>query len=347
MRAVVVTPGEAAGVRVAEIPEPADRDDEVLVEGLAVGVCGTDREIAAGEYGRAPSGDDYLVVGHESLGRVVEAPADAGLTPGDLVVGIVRRPDPVPCPNCRVGEWDMCRNGRYTERGIVGLHGYAAERYRVPPEFAVRIDDALERVGVLLEPTSVVAKAWEHIERIGRRTHWEPQTVAVTGAGTIGLLAAMLGKQRDLDVHVFDVVEHGPKPDLVRALGAAYHTSSLGDVGLEPDIILECSGVPAVVFEALSESGRDGVVCLVGVSPTGRTLTVDVGAVGREIVLENDAVFGSVNANRRHYDRAALALAGTDHEWLTRLITRTVPLDSAAEALDPVDDDIKVVIELR
>ena len=345
VRALVVTPGRAGSARIADVAEPPEADGDVLVETLAIGICGTDLEIAAGDYGEAPAGDDHLVLGHESLGRVLEAPDGAGLHAGDLVVGIVRRPDPVPCPSCAVGEWDMCRNGRYTERGIKGRHGYAAERFGIEPEYAVRVDPHLERVAVLLEPTSVVAKAWDHIARIGGRSRWEPRTAAVTGAGPIGLLAALLGVQRGLEVHVHDVVEDGLKPDLVRDLGAAYHSSPLGEVGLEPDVVVECSGVPSVVVEAMQHSGRDGVVCLTGVSPEGRTMTLDPGAIAREIVLQNDAVFGSVNANRRHYEAAVQALAAADTEWLARLITRRVGVDDAGSALERRPDDVKVVLD--
>ena len=151
------------------------------------------------------------MLGHESLGRVRECPAGSGLSPGDLVVGIVRRPDPVPCACCARGEWDFCRNGRYTERGIKEIHGYGSERWRVEPEFAVRIDPGLEDVGVLLEPTSVVAKAWEQIERIGGRACFDARRVLVTGAGPIGLLAALLAVQRGYEVHVLDRVDRGPE----------------------------------------------------------------------------------------------------------------------------------------
>ena len=345
MRALTVQPGQAGSASVTEVPEPPAADGPLLVETLAVGICGTDLEIAAGEYGEAPPGDDLLVLGHESLGRVAEAPDDSGFASGDLVVGIVRRPDPVPCSSCAVGEWDMCRNGRYTERGIEGLHGYASERYRISPDFAVKLPPELERIGVLLEPTSVVAKAWDHIERIGHRVHWEPRTVAVTGAGPIGLLAALLGVQRGLEVHVLDVVEHGIKPRLTAALGAEYHTKPIAEIGLAPDVIVECSGVPSVVVDVLYQSGHDGIVCLTGVSPTGRNVTLDAGALGREIVLQNDAVFGSVNANRAHYERAAQALADADAGWLQQLVTRRVPLDSFAAALERQGEDVKVVLE--
>src|SRR5918911_5447100 len=174
MRAVTVIPGAAGSARLDDVPEPGPELGSVLVESLAVGVCGTDNEITGGLYGWAPPGRERLILGHESLGRVLEAPAGSGLAPGDLVVGIVRRPDPVPCASCAAGEWDMCRNGRYTERGIKERDGYGSERFRIRPEFAVKVDPALGRLGVLLEPASVVAKAWEHIERIGSRARWVP-----------------------------------------------------------------------------------------------------------------------------------------------------------------------------
>src|SRR5205823_5056737 len=140
MRALTVTPLQSGSARLVEVADPVRGEGEVLVETLFVGVCGTDLEIVSGEYGWAPPGEDRLILGHESLGRVVEAPREAGLEPGDLVVGIVRRPDPEPCSSCAVGEWDMCRNGRYTERGIKELHGYCSERYVIEAQYAVKID---------------------------------------------------------------------------------------------------------------------------------------------------------------------------------------------------------------
>src|SRR5215207_10013840 len=205
MRAITVCPGIANSARLDEVPEPPPADGAVLVRALALGVCGTDREILSGAYGLAPAGESRLVLGHESLGEVEAAPAGCGVAAGDLVVGIVRRPDPVPCSACGAGEWDMCRNGRYTERGIKERHGFGAERFRIEPEFAIKIDPSLGILGVLLEPASILAKAWDHTERIGRRAQvWEPKTLLVTGAGPVGLLAALIGVQRGLDVHVLD-----------------------------------------------------------------------------------------------------------------------------------------------
>ncbi|MDQ2726576.1 MAG: glucose 1-dehydrogenase [Actinomycetota bacterium] len=344
MRAVTVLPLQKGSVALTDLPEPDPADGPVLVRTRAVGVCGTDLEIINGEYGWAPPGEDRLAIGHESLGEVLEAPGGSGLEAGDLVVAIVRRPDPVPCPNCAVGEWDMCRNGRYTEWGIKEHHGYARERYRITEDFVVKVDASLGDLGVLLEPTTVVAKAWDHIERIGSRATWTPKKVLVTGAGPIGLLAALLGVQRGLEVHVLDQVTEGLKPDLVAALGATYHHGSVADAAVEADIVLECTGVGQLIFDVMDTSATDGIVCLTGVSSGGRSLPVDAGLLNRRLVLGNDVVFGSVNANRRHYEAGAKALAEADREWLARLVTRRVPLSSWQDAYQRQPGDVKVVL---
>ncbi|MGC3000226.1 glucose 1-dehydrogenase [Streptomyces sp. G35A] len=349
MRALIVQPGRRGSLDVRRLPDPPPAGRELLVRGLAVGVCGTDREIVGGAYGWAPPGRDWLVLGHESLGRVEHAPAGSGFSVGDLVAGVVRRPDPVPCGACAHGEFDMCRNGRYCERGIKELDGYAAQLWCVEPEYAVRLQPHLETVGVLMEPASVVAKAWEQVERVGGRSWFEPQRVLVTGAGPIGLLAALLGTQRGLDVHVLDRVDSGPKPLLVRDLGATYHTDDAEKVIEEvcPDIIIEATGADALVLASLTGTASYGVVCLTGVSPAGRRIGVDAGSINREIVLQNDAVVGSVNANQHHFRQAADALATADRNWLERLITRRVPLTHAAEAFEDQPDDVKVVIDMH
>ena len=345
MRAITVIPGKADTARLDAVPMPDPSYGSILVRTLALGICGTDVEICAGDYGWAPEGEERLILGHESLGVVQDAPPDCGFAKGDLVVGIVRRPDPVPCPNCAVGEWDMCRNGQYTERGIKSRHGYGAEFFRIEPEFAVKLDPALGALGVLLEPATVLAKAWEHIERIGARAHFAPRTVLITGAGPIGLLAAMMGVQRGLDVHVLDRVEDGPKPELVKRLGAHYHTGPIADLGLSIDIALECTGASEQVFDLIGHTAAGSIVCLAGVSAGGHLVKIDGGIVNRTLVLENDVVFGTVNANKRHYDLGAAALAKADQAWLAGLITRRVPLIQFQDALKRHADDIKVVIE--
>jgi glucose 1-dehydrogenase len=347
MRALTVQPGKAGSLAVTDVPEPSAGPGELLVEGLALGICGTDREISRGEYGQAAPGRDLLVLGHESLGRVRTAPEGSGFAAGDLVVGVVRRPDPVPCGACAHGEFDMCRNGRYTERGIAGIDGYGSPLWTVEPEYAVRLDAGLERTGMLMEPTSVVAKAWEQVEKVGERAWFDPQRALITGAGPIGLLAALLSVQRGLDTHVLDVVADGPKPELVRALGATYHHDGVEAAVANgaPDVIIEATGVSSVVLAAMQHNAPYGIVCLTGVSSKGRTVEVDAGGLNRSIVLENDAVIGSVNANHRHFRQAAGALARADVDWLERLVSRRVPLELAAEAFEPHDDDVKVVLE--
>ncbi len=347
MRALTVAPGTANSAQVDDVPEPPRSDGAVLVRALALGVCGTDREIVSGAYGWAPPGERRLVIGHESFGEVQEAPAGCGVKAGDRVVGFVRRPDPVPCPACAAGEWDMCRNGRYTERGIKERNGYGAEFFRVEPEFLVKVDRALGDAGVLVEPTSVVAKAWDHTERIGKRSRsWRPQTLLVTGAGPIGLLAALLGAQRGLDVHVLDHHDSLEKRRLVQALGGTFYLGAItGIESLEPDIVMECTGAPSVVRGVLGRTASSGIVCLVGVSSPGHALDVDVGGFNRAMVLDNGTVFGSVNANRQHYEDAVAALRRADCAWLSSLITRRVPVAQWTQALEAEPDDTKVVVD--
>ena len=237
------SPGGKAPSRSPTCRSRRPDDGPILVQTQAIGICGTDLEIISGDYGSAPPGQDRLIIGHESLGRVAEAAPGTGFGAGDLVVGIVRRRDPVPCPACAAGDWDMCMNGRYTERGIKARHGYASERYRIHPEYLVAVDPALGTLGVLLEPTTVVAKAWDHIEKIGRRAAWAPEKVLITGAGPIGLLAALLATQRGYQTYVLDRVTEGRKPEMVRRLGATYfHSGDLGEAAAEADIVIECTG---------------------------------------------------------------------------------------------------------
>ena len=345
MKAITIEPKVVGSARLEEVPEPDEHDGSVLVEAIAVGVCGTDAEMVHGKYGWAPPGKTRLVLGHESLGRVLDPGASRTLKQGDLVVGIVRRPDPVPCPNCAVGEWDMCRNGQYTERGIKQIDGFMSERWRVEPEYVVRIDSTLGLLGVLLEPTTVVAKAWEQIALVGQRAFWEPRTVLITGAGPIGLLAAMIGMQRGLEVHVMDIVETGPKPDLVRALGATYHAGNVESTGLEPDVIIECTGVGQVIADAIHYVGPGGVVCLTGVGTGGRTSGLTTADVAAEMVLQNNVVVGTVNANRRHWYKGVEALVRADRDWLGRLITRRERPENFSRALERQPDDVKVVLQ--
>jgi threonine dehydrogenase-like Zn-dependent dehydrogenase len=316
LKAITVLPHTPGSASLDDIPEPDPRDGSVLVEAIAVGVCGTDVEIVEGKYGWAPPGKARLVLGHESLGRVIDPGTASAFREGDLVVGIVRRPDPVPCSNCAVGEWDMCRNGKYTERGIKELDGFMSERWRIEPEYAMKIDSSLGLLGVLLEPATVVTKAWEQVQMISQRAFWEGRKVLVTGAGPIGLLAALVGQQHGFEVHVLDRVNSGAKPDLVRALGATYHAGGVAAIGFQPDVIVECTGV-------------------------GQS-TADIAAT---MVLQNNVIVGSVNANKRHWYKAGQVLARADATWLARLLSRREKPEAFINALHRQPDDIKVVIQ--
>ena len=338
MRAMTVIPGQPGSAELTELPDPEPSEGELLVEPLYLGVCGTDREILEGAHGEPPPGHDRLVLGHELLGRVRDT--------GELVAGIVRRPDPVPCVCCAKGEWDMCRNGQYTERGIKALDGYGAELVTLEADFAIPIPAELGTLGVLTEPASILAKAWEQIDRISTRACSAHERALIIGAGPIGLLGALMGAQRGLELHVLDRATDGAKPEAVHALGGRYHTGDVTDVAeeIQPDIVVECTGVAELVAGAMQHTAPGAIVCLAGVA-SSRTLSVDVGALNNELVLENDVVFGSVNANRRHFDQAVKSLTDADQDWLRRLITRTVPLDRWTQALEKGDDDIKVLVE--
>ena len=339
-----MVPGDPESLQLDEMADPEPGPGELLVEMVVAGICGTDYEILEGDLGYPAPGRDRLVLGHEALGRVLTAPPGSGFAPGDLVAPIVRRPDPVPCANCAVGEWDMCRNGRFTEAGIRGLDGYTAEKLPLPVEFAVKVSSDLGHFGVLVEPASVVAKAWEHIIHLGSRGQWEPERVLVTGAGPIGLLATFFATRLGGEVHVLDRARDGPKPDLVRQLGAVYHQDGPESVGEEYDVVVECTGDADLMVAVAGVTKPNGMVCLAGVTDEGHQVTV-TSDIARDMVLENRVVFGTVNANRRHYEEAARVLAQADGSWLGRLVNRRVSLDDWKEAYARQPDDVKTVID--
>ena len=345
MRAITILPRQPGSVALTDVPEPEPAEGSLLVRALQLGVCGTDFELIAGNYGWAPENHTHLILGHESLGEVEQAPPGSGFNKGDLVLGLVRRPDPEPCAACAQGEYDMCSNGRYTERGIKEKHGFGAERWRIEPGFAIKLEAGIRDVGVLIEPASVLAKAWEHIERIGRRAFWRPRSLLVTGAGPIGLLAALMGRQRGFAVHVLDQVEDGPKPGLVESLGAKYYTGNIQRLGLTPDIVIECTGAASVMRDCLADLASSGIFCAVGSSAHAQDAVLNVSLLNRSMVLGNTVAFGVVNANRRQHEQAAEALRRADRSWLSQLITRREPLTNWRAAFQRQPGDVKVVID--
>jgi threonine dehydrogenase-like Zn-dependent dehydrogenase len=239
---------------------------------------------------------------------------------------------------CAADEWDMCRTADFVELGIKERHGSAASASR-RPAFAVRLAPALGDLGVLLEPTSVLAKAFEHAERVGARAWFEPRVALITGAGPIGLLAALLAQQRGLETHVVDLVTEGAKPRLVADLGAQYHSTPVAEPALAPDIVIECTGVGEVVIDATHLAAPGAVVVLTGISHSERLGELQLDALKKDLVLGNKVVFGTVNAARRHYDQAANALAAADPDWLGRLITRRLAVPDWPAALETRPED--------
>ncbi|RMI42837.1 theronine dehydrogenase [Actinomadura harenae] len=337
----VYTAGAGRGPELADVPEPSADGGDLLVESLVLGVCGTDREIAEHGLPAAPPGRDWAVLGHESLGRVLEAPAGSGFTPGDLVVGIVRRPDPVPCRFCATQRPDLCENGRYTERGIKGLDGFGAERFTLAPEYAVRVAADLGRAAVLVEPASVAVKAWEQADHAAGRP---AERVLVLGAGPIGLLCALLGVQRGLEVHVVDRVESGPKPRQTKALGAAYRTRTQDLTG-GFDRVLECTGT--LLEEAIGLTAPAGAACLVGGGDPRSSAALNAGALSQELLAWNKALIGTVNASRGHFRTAHTLLRAADHTWLEGLLTQSVPVEAWPTALSPSPEAIKSIIHFH
>lgn len=352
MRALVVTPKEKGSGRVIDVPEE-DRPGDVAFRTLAVGICGTDVEISQGIYGEAPPGSDYLILGHEALGVVETVPAGAQLKPGDLVVPVVRRPCGQ-CHPCAVGQWDMCLTGNYTERGIKGRHGFLSERVREREAFLVKLPPGLEKTGVLVEPTSVVAKAVRQVELAQNRLPWEPRRAAVMGAGPIGLLATLLLTQKGLQVAVMDLAApDSKKAQAVRALGAEFIPSpktahDRQEIG-EFDLIVEATGFSPLLFEAVGHLRRNGCLVLTGVTGGHHRVTVDSDVLNQSLVLENHLILGSVNASMQDYRTAVAALsrAESDHPgWAASLITRRVPLRDFQSGFLRQEDDIKVVVDL-
>lgn len=332
----------------------------MLVRVLCCGVDGTDKEINAGDYGKAPEGCSFLVTGHENFGQV-EAVGDrvTELRPGDFVVATVRRPGSSRYD--RIGTYDMTTDDEYFERGINLRHGFLTEYYVDDPEYIVKIPDGLKNVGVIVEPLSVAEKGIIQAYEIQRRLRvWRPRKAVVLGTGTIGLLATMILRLRGLEVTTFGQT---PRPylnaDLVEALGARY--LSTRDVPLceaaaasEPfDIIFEATGYSPLVFEAMEALGKNGVLVLASVTGGDRRVEVPADKINLGFVLGNKVVVGTVNANREYFEAAVrdLALAGAQFPgWTARLLTHPVKgLENYGQLIDTLINArgaIKVFLEI-
>ncbi len=361
MQALVVSP-PAPGVTLREMPEPEMSAESLLVEVLECGICGTDRDIVAGKYGTPPPGSKELILGHENLGQVREVGSRvSGFSVGDLVVATVRR-GCGSCRFCRSGHSDFCETGRFTERGINGRHGYLAARYAEVPEYLVKVPSALRSHAVLLEPLSVVEKAVQQGRAVRGRFDAlpgfppeRPLRALVTGTGAIGMLAALVLASEGCSVVAVD--RHGadtPAAALLARIGAAHVDTAAGLAALGADrfdLILEASGSPTLDFDLLGRLAPNGTIVLTGIPGADPTaFPVRGGALLRSLVLENQVLVGSVNANRTHFELGLAHLAAFRERWgdvAERLVTERRPIaEYAAPLLGKAGATIKSVLTL-
>jgi threonine dehydrogenase-like Zn-dependent dehydrogenase len=364
MKAISVFPGKPNSVHVAELPKPSldqvPNGRGVLVKVLRVGVDGTDKEINAAEYGAAPPGYDFLVIGHEGFGQVeAVGPNVTELKPGDYVVATVRRPGTSIYD--LIGTNDMTTDDTYYERGINLRHGYLTEHYVDDVEFIVKVPQGLKHVGVLLEPMTVVEKGIYQAYEIQRRLKvWKPRKAAVMGAGTIGLLAALVLRLRGLDATAFGRTE---KPylnaELIEKLGARYISTkdtSILDAAKQHgpfDFVFEATGNSSVVFESMQALGKNGVLVLSSVTGGDKMISIPADRINLEFVLGNKVMVGTVNANREYFELGVRDMAQAEAEypgWLSNLLTHPVKgLDNYQElfkTLTTPNGAIKVYCEV-
>jgi threonine dehydrogenase-like Zn-dependent dehydrogenase len=332
--------------------------DDVLIETIRVGVCGTDREIIRGDLGDSPASTDELVIGHEVLGRVVETGDNVTDLPlGSLVTATVRRPDG--CPACEAGEPDMCLWLKYEERGIFRQPGFLSERWVENRRWLIPVPDRLEPIAVLIEPLTVVEKAVRQAELIQRRlNYWELQTAVVIGAGPIGLLGTLLLRSKGATVYTVARSEApNTSSEFVTACGATYVSTrqqSLDDLAQEAgniDLIIESSGNSEVALDAMRILGNNGVEVLLSIVGGGKTSELPANAINTSLVLGNKTVVGSVNAGAIDFENAVKRLDTFEQMWpglTSSLITNRLkfgPNLDLARITGKSPNEIKTVIE--
>lgn len=356
-RAILITPGKPGSAQLGTVAVADPGTGELLLKVRAVGICGTDGEIDRGLYGTAPAGSVELVLGHESLTEVAAVgPGVSGWTVGQLGVAIVRRPCPERCAACAVGRWDFCLTGHYREHGIKGLDGFLREYFVASVDDVVPVPANLADCAVLIEPLSIVEKAVEQALSIHAMKPGKPARALVTGAGPVGMLGALLLLQRGLQVWILDQrPADSAKARLIESAGAHYiDDSSTPLESVVPtggfDVALEATGYAPLVFRMASTLAPNGVLALTGVTGGHREMSVDVNAINGALVLENQAMVGSVNAARAHYEQAILDLGQWKTRWgdlPSRLITSRYPLERFRDALKKDPDDIKTIVEVN
>jgi threonine dehydrogenase-like Zn-dependent dehydrogenase len=365
MRACAFFPA-AKDVRIVERPEPRlERPTDVLARVLEVGVCGTDREIARGEHGVPPDGEDHLVIGHEALVEIIEV-GDEVEEPrvGDLAVPMVRRPCARgSCIACRSDRADFCLTGEYTERGIVRSHGYMTERIVDDARWLVRVPAQLRDVGVLVEPMTVGVKAMIEARGMTQSLPWLGGTsrehrarTVVMGAGAVGLLGALTLLARGFETWVWSREPEGSPPALlVEGVGGRYRSNASRDLAaLAPEVgdisfIFEATGVPSVAAEAARVLGPNGALCLSGVFSHTGPMSVELGGFLRNLVLRNQRMFGTVNAGPDAFRGAVEVMGECLLRWpreVRSLVSARHPLDAAPDLLRAPPAGTKSVIRI-
>ncbi len=365
MKAIAVIPGVPNSIHLKTDVKKPDVNEipngrGVLVKVLRVGVDGTDKEINAADYGAAPEGYDYLIIGHESFGIVEEVGSNVTeFKPGDYVSATVRRPGTSFYD--KIGTYDMTTDDTYFERGINLRHGYLTEYYVDDPEYIVKVPSGCKDSGVLMEPTSIAEKGIIQAFEIQRRLKvWRPKKAAVMGTGTLGLLAAMILRLRGLDVTSFG---RSTKPyrnaQLLEEIGARYVSTKETSIretaeNYGPfDIIFEGTGNSAVVFEAAENLGKNGVLILTSITGGENRNVIPTDKINLDFVLGNKVMFGTVNANREYFEAGAKDLAqcvSAYPGWLNKLLTNRVDgLENFQEMiglLTTAKNAIKVYVEV-
>lgn len=356
MKAVAVIPKKRESAQLIEAADPEITDTEVLVKVIRVGIDGTDSEINEGLYGASPTGENFLIIGHESFGIVQEVGKEVrGFKKGDYVVATVRRPC-ASCINCSRGESDMCLSGGFKERGILGLHGFMAQYYKENPDFLVKVPAEFKEIGVFLEPLSIVEKALYQVFKIQERTGWSPRNALVLGAGSIGLLASMLLRERQINTYTLARSPAGClKSKIAEGCGALYidinetPLPQLKEKAGNLDLIIEATGSSRVAFEAMQILGANGVLCLTSITGGEKRLEVPVDKINLDLVLGNKLIVGTVNANRKYFEMGVGHFQALEGHWpglLKKMLTKRYAFEDFKEGLDRKREDIKTVLEI-
>lgn len=366
MRAVGVVPTRKE-VRIVEHPAPSiTQPDQVRIRTLDVGICGTDREICTFVYGAPPAGSDYLVLGHEALGQVVEVGASVRrFKPGDLVVPSVRRPCPDDgCVPCRQDRQDFCSTWTFTERGINQNHGYMTEFFVEAEKYLTYVPSDLRDIAVLVEPLTVAEKGLAQVWKTQQRLPWganspgEPPgrglNAVVLGAGPVGILGAMALKVRGFNTVVYSRSKKpNPKAALAESFGVDYLSSE--DLTVEQlakrvgniDLVYEAVGVPSITFDVMRALGINGVYIMTGIPAPKTAIPVAASEIMRNVVLKNQAIVGTVNADADAFASAIEDLGVFNKRWpqaVRQVISSRHKLDDYRELLVGKATGIKNVI---